>query len=126
MQIRGSSRCLLLLIAAIVGGEPSQVCSVEGFVTSDVTASLPGAKIGLDGLARPIHRETGTDASGYYFLGDIQPGAYSLWAEVTGVGCIIHPSVVVNYGEHVRKDFQFIRGRRPGSCEPPQKKQKER
>ena len=51
MQIRSSGRCLLLLIAAIVGGEPNQVSSVEGFVTSELTASLPGAKIGLDSCA---------------------------------------------------------------------------
>src|SRR5689334_14839630 len=123
MQIRGTSRCLLLLFAAIVGGEPKQASSVEGFVTSELTASLPGAKIGLDGLAKPIHRETRTDASGYYFLGDLQPGAYTVWAEVTGLGCIIYPRVIVNYGERVRKDFQFIRGKRPGGCEPLQKKQ---
>jgi hypothetical protein len=126
MNVRTISRCLLFLIAVIGGGEPNQISSIEGFVTSEVTASLADAKIGLDGLARPIHRETRTDASGYYFLGDVQPGAYTLWADVAGMGCIMYPRVVVNYSEHVRRDFQFIRGKRPGGCEPLEKKKDDR
>ena len=92
MNIRTTSRCLLFLIAVIGGGEPNQMSSVEGFVTSEVTASVADAKIGLDGLVRPIHRETRTDAAGYYFLRDLQPGAYILWADVAGLGCIMYPS----------------------------------
>jgi len=112
--------CLLLILVGVIFGEdPSQRSSIEGFVTSEITAPVPGAIVGIDSAMRSSHRETATNTSGYYFLGDLNPGAYSLWAEVKGFGCILYPHVALFAGQRLRQDFHFARTKHyPGNCEP--------
>ena len=116
--------CLLLLCAAAIRPqEQREPAAVEGFVTSDIAAVVPGATIRLDSLARGYHRNAQTDMSGHYSIDEVQPGAYSLLAEVKGWGCIIYPHVTLDMGQHLRQDFVFARAKRyPEGCEPPPKK----
>ena len=102
--------CLLITVLAIVcPAQHDRASGIEGFVTADVTASIPNARIGVDSATRGLHRETVTDSSGYYLVAELDPGAYSVWAEVPGLGCIVYPHVVVFPGQIVRKDFHFVR-----------------
>ena len=102
--------------------EPNTRSSLDGFVTSDLTAALPGATVGIDGLTGGLHRQTATNSSGYYLLDDVPPGGYSVWAEVRGYGCIIYPHVAVFRGQRTRQDFHFVRGKRlPKGCQPVEK-----
>jgi hypothetical protein len=116
--------CVLFILFGIVAGAQADRSSgIEGFVTSDIAAVIPNARIGVDSVTKGFHRETVTNASGYYLVDELNPGAYSVWAEVKGLGCIIYPHVAVFPGQRVRQDFHFARAKRyPGSCEPLQKK----
>ena len=48
---------------------------IEGATTSDGGAALPGVKIAIDGLAKPVHLETLSNAAGRYEIGNVPPGA---------------------------------------------------
>lgn len=118
-------RLLLVLLAIIAPAQQDPPSGIEGFVTSDIAAMIPNAKIGVDSVTRGFHRESVTNSSGYYLVNELNPGAYSVWAEVKGLGCIIYPHVAVFPAQRVRQDFHFVRAKRyPGSCEPLQKKSK--
>ena len=113
----------LLLVGALMARQPSSRASIDGFVTSDFVMALPGATIGIDSVTGSFHRQTTTDPSGYYLLDDLQQGAYSLWAEVKGYGCILYPQVAVFRGQHTRQDFHFVRPKRPPEgCRPVEKR----
>jgi hypothetical protein len=126
-KLSGSS-CLLwcsalLLLSATLAGQPNDGPRIEGFVTADVSAAIPGVSVGLDSLTRTIHRQVLTDNSGYYLLDNLPAGTYTMFAEAKGYGCIIYPRVAVNEGEHVRRDFRFLKVVRPGEgCEPVDRK----
>ncbi|HTU45428.1 MAG TPA: carboxypeptidase-like regulatory domain-containing protein [Bryobacteraceae bacterium] len=118
--------CLfLILFGVLAGSQTNEPSGIEGFVTSDIAAVIPNVKIGVDSLTRGLHREAATDNSGYYLVNDLSPGSYSVWAEVTGLGCIINPHVALFPGQRLRKDFFFARAKHyPGNCEPLEKKSK--
>ena len=98
--------------------ETDKPSGIDGFVTTELTAAVPGARVGIDSLSTGFHRETLTDVTGYYSIDDLTPGAYSIWAEVRGLGCIIYPRVALLPGKRVRQDFRFVRTRRyPGACD---------
>ena len=113
------SRWLALFFAASISpSDPHQSSSIEGFVTLNAATQLADVKIGVDGLARGMHLQVKTNTSGHYLFEEVLPGAYSMWADAKGYGCILIPRVPVHYGERVRRDFNFVRGRVPGACEP--------
>ena len=118
-------RCFYFILFVIVAVSQTDAPCVEGFVTSDLASTIPDARVGIDSLTRGFHRETSTSSSGYYLLDDLMPGAYSVWAEVKGMGCIIYPHVALNPGQRLRQDFYFARAKRyPGNCEPLETKPK--
>lgn len=110
--------CAVWLSLARSGGQKA-VASLDGFVTNDVAASIPAAKVGADSLTKGVHFEAVTNNAGYYMISEVPPGAYSMYAEVKGVGCIYYPRVAVQPGEHLRKDFIFLGfGHEPKTCAP--------
>jgi hypothetical protein len=113
---------LLFLAASTVGNDLPNASSIEGFVTLNSASYLAGVKVGVDNRARGTHFEGKTNTSGYYMFEDIRPGAYSIWAEVKGYGCILIPRLAVHYGERVRQDFNFVAGGAHEGCEPVEKK----
>jgi hypothetical protein len=116
--------CVLLLLAASAGlSDPHQSSSIEGFATLNATTHLTDVTIGVDSLAKGTHLQRNTNTSGYYLFEEGEPGAYSMWAEAKGYGCILIPRVAVHYGERVHQNFNFVRGA-PGSCEPVEEKSK--
>ena len=119
-------RCFVFVfVMTMVAGSQTNLPCIEGFVTSDIASVIPDAKIGVDSLTRGFHRETTTNTSGYYLLDGLSPGAYSVWAEVKGMGCIIYPHVALFPDQRLRQDFYFARAKRyPGNCELLEKKSK--
>jgi len=115
--------CLFLLVTgSLLGAEAGDRSAVDGFVTRDMAAAVSGATIGIDSRTGDFHRQTTTNMSGYYSMDDLEPGGYSVWAEIKGYGCIIYPHVALFPGERTHQDFHFVRAKRsPGNCEPIQK-----
>jgi hypothetical protein len=124
MKLKNVSLALLLAALATNARQP-QPATIEGFVTSNVVSVLPNAKVGVESLTRGVHREAVTNTSGYYIIDELQSGAYSVYAEVPGYGCIIYPHVVLMPGQHMREDFVFVRtGHYPSACQPTHEKDK--
>jgi hypothetical protein len=112
-------QCLMFAVAAglLAEARADEQSGIEGFVTTELTATVPGARVGIDSLSKGFHREATTDVMGYYSINDLTPGAYSIWAEVRGLGCIIYPHVALLPGKRVRQDFRFVRTKRyPETC----------
>jgi len=120
MLVTISRQCVAFAIAAglLAAAERDTPSGIHGFVTTELIAAVPGARIGIDSLSKALHRETTTDVTGYYAMDDLTPGAYSIWADVRGLGCIIYPHVALLPGKRVRQDFRFVRTKRyPGACD---------
>lgn len=123
--MKALSLCLLLFVAAPIGASDRDKSSgIEGTVTLNTTIHLAGVTIGVDSLARGTHIQSETNESGNYLFDDVRPGAYSMWAEAKGYGCILIPRVAVHYSERVRQDFNFVRGKSYESCEGVEKKKR--
>ena len=89
---------------------------IDGVVTLNATEPLVSVRIGVARAARTGHFETWTDSKGRYSL-DLEPGAYSMWAEAKDYGCILIPHVAIHDQERVHEDFNFVRRRIRGSCD---------
>jgi hypothetical protein len=122
MKLRLVSTLFLLLIFRRALASDTVSSSIEGLVTLNAAAALPGVTIGVDSVTRGNHLEATTNVTGHYILQEVRPGTYSVSAEAKGYGCIIYPHVAVNYGQKVRQDFNFVRGKSLGGCEPLDKK----
>ena len=118
--------CLFLFLSALIFAEQAGDRSgIDGFVTGDMAAAVASATVGIDSRTGNFHRQTTTNTSGYYLMDDLQPGGYSVWAEVKPYGCIIYPHVPLLPGERTHQNFHFVRAKRyPGNCEPVQKREK--
>jgi len=123
--MKALSYLLILFIASSTGASDRQkISSIEGVVTLNTTLHLAGVTVGVDGLARGEHIQGNTDGSGYYLFAEVRPGAYSMWADAKGYGCILIPRIAVHYDERVRQDFNFVRGKAYGACEAFEKKKR--
>ncbi|HEY1948953.1 MAG TPA: carboxypeptidase-like regulatory domain-containing protein [Bryobacteraceae bacterium] len=90
--------------------------SIQGHVTDAQGLPIARALVALDDIMRVNSMETKTDEKGFYLLANVRPGRYSLRVEVAGVGCDIIPRLIVNYGEKIQKDFQFVRHGKVANC----------
>ena len=115
--------CLsFLFVAALLASDQRKTSGLEGFVKLYAIKPVPGAAIGVDSLTRGTHLRGTTNASGYYSFDDVRPGTYSVSAEAKGYGCIIYPHVVVQYGERLRQDFNFMTAKALSDCGTVEKK----
>lgn len=109
---------LIIFIAAVtLASDPSRISSVEGTVTFNSRHPLPAITVQLDDPARGTRLERKTNESGYYLFDQIRPGAYSMWVNAEEYGCILVPRLAVHYGQRVRRDFNFEKGKPHGSCD---------
>ena len=115
---------LLLLLGLLLSGvaftaKADERSGIDGFVTTSAATPIAGAKIRIDSVTRGSHHEVATNLSGYYLIDGLSPGAYSVCADVAGVGCIIYPHVAITPGVRIRQDFRFSNTKPyPGGCEP--------
>jgi hypothetical protein len=111
-------RLLLTLVAGCaLNGKSDQSCGIEGFVTSDAVAAVPGARVGIDSVTKGLHRESSTNINGHYSFEELPPGAYSIWAEIKDLGCLVYPHISLFPGRRVRQDFHFAKANRnSNSC----------
>jgi hypothetical protein len=111
----------ILALATLLPAQTEQHCGIEGYVSSDVADALSGATINIDSITRGFHRQAASNGSGYYLVDGLTPGAYSVSAEVKGLGCIVYPKIPIFAGKRVRQDFRFVEAKRnPDSCQPAQ------
>jgi len=102
--------CLMILESVVVGWSQVQNASLTGLVTDPSGALVAGATVTARNNATNITYKTKTDSSGYYLLGGLVVGTYSVTVEITGFKTAIHDNVVLGVGESGRDDFQLALG----------------
>ena len=97
--------CLLLVNLAISGWSQVQNASLTGLVTDPSGAVVAAATVTARDIATNLTYKTKTDSSGYYLLGGLTIGTYTVTVEMTGFKKAIHDNVVLGVGESGRDDF---------------------
>ncbi len=80
---------LCLFVAGLALGQASPTGNLFGTVTDDSGAPLPGVKVTVSGLGAP--REQFTDGGGNWRFLALDPGAYTVAAELEGFGGLEFP-----------------------------------
>jgi hypothetical protein len=86
---------LLFLIGRTVASEPARPASIDGFVTGTGATVLGGVAIGVNELNEGRYQQAVSDHAGYYRVDHLTSGAYSIWAEAKGYGCIVYPNLAL-------------------------------
>jgi hypothetical protein len=107
----------LLVASPFVQVGPGSGAAIEGAITTDGGRPLPGVKIAVDGLTKPLHFETRSDTAGHYAIENVPDGSYTVLADARGFGCVVIPKVVLESGKRLKQDFEFLHGRKKLSCE---------
>ena len=90
---------LCLFVAGLALGQASPTGNLYGTVTDESGAALPGVKVTVSGLGAP--REQFTDAQGAWRFLALDPGAYTVAAELDGFGGLEYPDVIVSVGRNI-------------------------
>lgn len=88
---------LCLFVAGMAFGQ-TPTGNLYGTVTDDSGAALPGVMVTVSGIGAP--RTQFTDAQGQWRFLALDPGAYTVTAELDGFGGIQFPDVVVALGRN--------------------------
>lgn len=100
-----------LWIVLIAGGsfEPAsaqgQTGAISGMITDQSGAVLPGATVTIVNLANGQAQTVVTLDTGLYRVTALQPGPYSVTAEIAGFTTVKRPEVTVNIGSVVQVDI---------------------
>ncbi len=89
---------LVSLLAVGVYGQGLQTGNVYGVVEANDGSALPGVTVTLSGVGAP--RTTVTDAQGQFRFLNLDPGTYSLKAELAGYGTATRSGLSVNIGRN--------------------------
>ena len=113
MTPRGSSHLPLLLAAVLLLVPPGSRAAlaqggtgvIEGVVRDSGGAVLPGVTLSLQNQASGVTRTTVTDETGVYRFPVLQPGTYTLRAELQGFTAQEVRDVVITIGLGLTRDF---------------------
>jgi hypothetical protein len=88
---------------------------VQGVVTLG-GAAFPAVEVEASSSSLGQFWETSTSGSGQYVFDKLPPGRYTVWAEVTGHGCIVKSGVVVKDGSRSIQNFRFSKNKTYPRC----------
>ena len=91
--------------------------SIQGNVTDESGAVLPNAKVQLRNVETGVTLGTQTNTSGFYFLGEVRPGAYELSVEASGFQRYVQRGITVRVEDRLRADAQLRLGQVTESVE---------
>lgn len=101
---------LAVLGLAVQGWSQVQNASLTGLVSDPTGAVVSGATVTARSNSTNLTYTTKTDSSGYYLLGGLVVGSYTLTIEMAGFKKTIHDNVVLGVGESGRNDFVLALG----------------
>lgn len=92
--------CVILALAAapMLLAQGGQTGAIQGIVTDRTDAVVPGVTITIKNLATAFERVVVSQSNGSYVFPNLQPGNYSLRAELTGFTPFVVENVLVNVG----------------------------
>src|SRR6266404_5203843 len=84
-----------------------QNARVEGTLTDSSLAAVPGAKLAIVNNRTQVKSDAESDQSGFFFFPVLQPGIYTLTAEVQGFRKATITNIEVNVGVTLRQDVKL-------------------
>jgi hypothetical protein len=90
--------------------------AIEGQITNQ-SGPLAGASVEARNVTGGSVVRAVSDANGYYRLGDLRPGRYSLWITAEGHYSALIERLAVDRGETVRRDVRLNRTVKVSSIE---------
>jgi Carboxypeptidase regulatory-like domain len=108
------ARVALLTMLSIVGGATAyaqlQSGRILGTVFDPQKAGIPGATVTVTNLATNIARTAVTDSEGNYVITPLDPGTYSVAAEVPGFQKAVREGLVLTVGQSARVELSLNLG----------------
>jgi len=104
---------LAIVIGSILGATPAdaQVTgTVQGYISDDSGARLPGVTVTVRNEATGIERSVFTNESGYFTASALQPNVYSITAALEGMQSVRREGVKVLVGQTVAVDLSLAVG----------------
>lgn len=84
--------------------------SIQGTVTDESGAVVPGARVTVKNVDTGLARSTTSNNAGLYFLGEVRPGTYNLETESTGFARFVQSGIPVRIEDRVRVDVRLRLG----------------
>jgi hypothetical protein len=99
-----------LFLSAAATSFAAPVGSIKGYVRDATGAFVPNATITLNSELTGVSAKTRSDSTGLYQFLDLQPGTYTVSAELTGFSTQVIPKVTVLVDQIVSLDFTLSLG----------------
>jgi hypothetical protein len=107
-------RSLILLAAALLAvclsAWAQDTGRIDGGVTDQSGAVIPGAKVTIENPARGFTRVLKTDSAGFFSVSAIPIGNYVVTAEATGFQKLVRSGITLEVGQVLRVDLQMTVG----------------
>jgi len=102
-------RCVTLLATTVLLAlpVPAQQATVQGVVTDESNAAVPGARIAVTNVATGVVVKTVTNESGFYSVPFLIPGTYRVEATKQGFAVAKRDDLVLNVNQTVAVDFRL-------------------
>ena len=105
-KVAFSSLMLPLLVLVFAASAFSQTTAkILGTVSDQSGAAVVGAKVTVKNANLAIERSTATNASGFYEVDALPPGAYSVQVEMSGFESQVAKNVVLEVSNNVSQNF---------------------
>ena len=83
----------------------AQPAGIQGIITDDSNATVPGAKVTVTNVATGVSSSTATNEQGFYTAPFLGPGSYRIEVSKASFSRLTRDNVQVNVGQTVRADF---------------------
>jgi hypothetical protein len=107
-------RSLIMLAAALLAvclsAWAQDTGRIDGAVTDQSGAVIPGAKVTVENPARGFTRVLKADTAGFFSLSAIPIGNYVVTAEATGFQKLVRSGIILEVGQVLRVDLQMTVG----------------
>jgi hypothetical protein len=107
--------CFLLMTTAALHSAPASaqtqiLCDIRGTITDQQGGVLPGVKVTATPLENRPSLNTVTDDAGFYTLRGLEPGAYTIKAELAHFAKVAEPGVLARAGLTLSLDLVMAQG----------------
>lgn len=104
--LKSSALCVLVLTASLLLAQSTTV-TIQGTVTDETGAVVPGAQVTAVNTATNYTRVTKADSTGNYLLAALPYGKYNITVQVTGMGKQTVVGLQVDAGRTVAQNFKL-------------------
>ena len=100
MLRRGRPLCLALVLLAMgsVATAQTQLGAIQGTITDESGGVLPGVTVTVTNLATGVARTTTSNETGVYRVQGLDPGRFSITADLQGFRKAVSKEVVLSVG----------------------------